>query len=768
VTEDDLAKVSARRVRLAGRRKALGLTQEELAELLDVDRKTVARWEAGKAQPLPWLRPKLARALKASPERIEALLDGAGAAGPPGPGVATLVPRQLPAVVADFTGRAAELAGLTRILDQASAGAAGTVVISAIGGTAGVGKTALALQWTHQVAGRFADGQLYVNLRGFDPSGTPATPAEAIRRFLDALGVPPERIPSDPEAQTALYRSLLAGRRMLIVLDNARDEQQVRPLLPASAGSLVLVTSRKQLAGLTAADGARLLSLDVLAHEEAVRLLAARIGHTRAAAEPEAVAEIAGLCACLPLALAVAAARAAARPGFRLAALASELRDAGSRLEALNAGDQAASVQAVLSWSYHQLSSEAARMFRLLGLHPGPDISVPAAASLAATTSPEARRLLDELTRDCLITEHVPGRYAFHDLLRAYAAVRARDADSEDDRAAATARLLDHYLHSAGHGARLLEPTDEPVSLPPPAPGTTPERPADHRGALAWFDAEYLVLRAAVGLAAESGFDGHAWRLPWAMTPYLEARGIYQQWADAGRAALTAATRLGDLHGQAVSARQLACALIEGGDYDLADSCFRQSLRLYQRLGNQFGEAEVHANLGYLAEKQSRPADGLRHAEEAFRLFLAVGHTAGVAEALSDIGWFHGQLGDHEQARGFCLRALALLGGVGYHWREADVLVSLGYAEQHLGNFGEAIACYERALGMFREFGARYDEADALMFLGDTRHAAGDLPRAREAWRQALSILDELQHPQADEVRAKLAGTDGPGGLPSD
>lgn len=299
---------AARREALAQRRKAVGLTQEALAEILAVERSTVARWERGHSEPLPWMRPKLARALKISADRLEALLAAVGLVGP------EAVPRQLPPAVADFTGRAAELRALTQILDQVGDDTPGTVAISAIGGTAGVGKTALALRWAHQAAHRFPDGHLYVNLRGFDLSGTAATPGEAILGFLDAFGVPPERIPANLEGQVGLYRSLLAQRRMLIVLDNAHDEYQVRPLLPASSGTLVLITSRNRLAGLAATDAARLLSLDVLSHDEARQLLSARIGQARTAAEPEAINQIAQLCACLPLALAVAAARAAARP----------------------------------------------------------------------------------------------------------------------------------------------------------------------------------------------------------------------------------------------------------------------------------------------------------------------------------------------------------------------------------------------------------------------------------------------------------------------
>ena len=669
-------------------------------------------------------------------------------------------PRELPPAVPGFTGRSAELQALTQLLDRSGTQGAEAIVISAIGGTPGVGKTALAVHWAHQVAGRFPDGQLYVNLRGFDPSGTPAAPEAAIRGFLDALGVPPERIPSATEAQVGLYRSLLADRAMLLVLDNARDEPQVRPLLPASPASLVLVTSRSQLAGLAAADGARLLTLDVLSHDEAVQLLIARIGTSRAGAEPAAVAEIAALCAHLPLALAVAAARAAARPGFPLAALAAELRDAAGRLDALDVGDLAASVRAVFSWSYRQLSGEAARMFRLLGLHPGPDISVPAAASLAAADQPAARRLLCELARVHLTAEHVPGRYAFHDLLRAYAADQARNTDSEPERRAAADRVLDHYLHSASGAALVLSPARERIALAPPSPGAVPEPPADHRQALAWFEAEHQVLLAVVTLADSSGSGTHAWQLPWAMMPFLDNRGHWQEWAATQRTALAAATRAGDTTGQAVSSRLLASACAELGDHDQALGHYASSLRLYRRLGNRLGEARIHLDLSILAEHQGRCADALDHAEQALRLCQATGDKAGEAGMLNSVGWCHGLLGDYQQARAFCRQALTLNADVGDRSTEGRAWDSLGYAEHHLGNLGEAATCYERALSIAREVGDRWFEAEALTHLGDTRHAVGQLAQAREAWQQALAIHDDIQHPDADKVRAKLASTD--------
>jgi DNA-binding SARP family transcriptional activator/tetratricopeptide (TPR) repeat protein len=669
-------------------------------------------------------------------------------------------PRELPAAVTGFTGRLAELKELTSLLDLAGEQGPGTVVITAIGGTAGVGKTALALHWAHQVAGRFPDGQLYINLRGFDPSGIPVTSAEALRRLLNALGVPQERIPHAPDAQLSMYRRLLADKRMLIVLDNARDEAQVRPLLPASPASLVLITSRNQLAGLAVTDGAWLLSLDVLPRDEAVRMLTARIGAGRAAAEPVAVEQIARLCADLPLALAVAAARAAARRRFPLAALAGELRDAAGRLGALDSGDQVASVAAVFSWSYQQLSPQAARLFRLLGLHPGPDISVPATASVAAVDEPQARRLLGELARDCLITEHAPGRYAFHDLLRAYAAGQARDFDPGPDRDAATGRILDHYLHTAGHSGMLLRPEQEPLALAPPGPGTRPERPGDYRQAMAWFTAEHQVLLAAVTLAAEAATDSRAWQLPCATAEYFRLRGHPHEQVTVMATAVPAATRLDDPLGQAMSIRRLAMARYFTGDYEQARAHLEHCLPLYQRAGDRTGEATAQKNLSWVAEAQGRHADALGHTEKALSLFQASGHKVGEAATLGNRGWFRALLGDYQRARASCAQALALTAKLGACSFEHAILDTLGYIELQLGNFAQAASYFESALRDAERHSDAPLQAEILTHLGDARHAAGELPQARQAWQQALTIYDDIQHPSTSKIRAKLASTD--------
>ncbi|NUS81709.1 MAG: hypothetical protein HOY75_02885 [Streptomyces sp.] len=379
-----------------------------------------------------------ARPAAGSAARSGAALGGESAdGGPPLPRAAYSEPRpaQLPQDLPAFSGRRTQLAKLSALLPEAGR-PLDTAVISVIGGMAGVGKTTLAVHWAHQVADRFPDGQFYVDLRGFEPTGTALDPGEAVRDFLCALGVPRHRVPHGLDAQTALYRSLLAGRRFLVLLDNALDTEQVRPLLPGAPGCLVIVTSRDTLTGLVADHGAHPLSLCWLDAEEGREFLAARLGAARVAAEPQAAAEIVELCAGLPLALSCVAARLAAHPGFRLSALAAELRDAHDRLDAIARGS--AEVSTVFSWSYRALSAAAARLFRLLAGHPGPDLSASEVAELAALDglaghagldTQESARLLAELVRAHLVAEPSPGRYSVHDLLRSYAAGLGENTD---------------------------------------------------------------------------------------------------------------------------------------------------------------------------------------------------------------------------------------------------------------------------------------------------------------------------------------------------
>jgi DNA-binding SARP family transcriptional activator/tetratricopeptide (TPR) repeat protein len=661
-------------------------------------------------------------------------------------------PSMLPAAVAGFAGRSAELAALSAAPGRGGA----PVLITAIGGTAGVGKTALAVHWARQHATWFPDGQLYANLRGFGPAD-PLPPAEALRAFLDAIGVPATQIPASLDGRQALYRSQLTGKKILILLDNARDPAQIRPLLPASPTATVVITSRNDLASLVVTDGAQPITLDVLTDPEAHQMLTRRLGPARVTAEPAATSDLITLCARLPLALAITAARAAAHPTLPLAALATELRDARTRLDALATGEQATDARAVLSWSYQQLTPDTARMFRLLALHPGPDITAPAAASLTATDPPQATRQLRQLTRGCLLTEHTPGRYALHDLLRAYATEQTHTTDNHQTRHHATARILDHYLHTAHTAAGLMQPHRGLPALDPVRPGVTTEHLTTHQQALAWFEAEHRILTSAVSLAAETGFDVHAWQLPWAMASFLDWRGHWHEWAAAERTALSAAIRLGDKTAEAIARRGTAAVCTRLGDHDQARIHLAECLGLYRQLGDRAGEARVHQDLSGEAEEQGRYADALGHAERALTLFRATADRAGEANALNSIGWCHAQLGRPQQARAFCRQALSLYREVGNRYCEAHIWDSLGYAEHQLGRLADAVGCYQHALSLFREVGDRSGEAEILAHLGDTRLAAGDRPGAQDAWRHALAILDDLHHPDAGQVRARLA-----------
>ena len=663
----------------------------------------------------------------------------------------TIRPSLLPAAVPGFTGRALELRALSTAAEQPGR----PVVITVIGGTAGVGKTALAVHWARQVAADFPDGQLYVNLRGFGPAD-PVSPTEALRSFLDALQVPAAQIPSSLDGRHALYRSLVEGKRILIVLDNARDPAQVRPLLPAGPTAMVVITSRAELASLVVTEGAGQISLDILTDADAHQLIAGRIGAARLAAEPDAADELIRLCAGLPLALAITAARAAAHPRFTLAALAAELRDARGRLDALSTGEDATDVRAVFSWSYQNLHPPAARLFRLLGLHPGPDICALAAASLAGLPLPLARRLLRELTRGHLLAEPSPGRYAFHDLLRAYAAEQAAATDSEAARRAALRRVLDYYLHTAFAGAVLINSARGLIDLPPAEEGAAPETFDSHVEALAWFEAEHHVLLAAASLAADNGFDVHAWQLPWALADHLEFHRMWHDIAAIQDVALAAAQRLGDLAAQANVHRSVGRVRFQLSAWDDSRSHLSQALRLYQDLGDTVGEARVHLSIGKAMERMGRPDEALGHARQALALFEAADNRPGQARALNNIGWYHAILGDHRQALLRSWQALGLQRELGDRCGEANTWDTLGFSHQHLGQLAKSASCFQKAISLFADMGSRSGEAEVLTHLGDVHSAAGSFQAAIAVWRRALEILDELDDPGADELRGKL------------
>ncbi|WP_234439057.1 AfsR/SARP family transcriptional regulator [Streptomyces sp. NRRL B-3229] len=675
-----------------------------------------------------------------------------GPGAPPWPGIA---PGQLPMGVRGFTGRLEELARLTDILgsaeDQPSA-----VVITAVSGTAGVGKTALAVHWARLAQPSFPDGQLYVNLRGFAPSGSVMDPAEAIRGFLDALGVPPTRIPAGLEAQVGLYRSLLTGRKVLMVLDNARDAEQVRPLLPGAPGCLALITSRRSLTGLAATEGAQLLTVGLLSADEARELLARRLGADRVTADTAAVQEIVRRCAGLPLALAIVAARAAAQSALPLAALAAELRGAEGPLDALDGGDASSEVRAVFSWSYRALGTEAARLFRLLALHPGPDATLPAVAALAGTPAARTRVLLAELVRGHLLTEQPAGRFAFHDLLRAYATELVTGIDDDALRHRAAHRMFDFYLHTAHRADALLTPRPTPDALPGAQPGPTPVELTDHRQAQSWFSAEQQVLLAAVEQASVSGFPGHTWRLASALTTYLDRHGNRRALIAAHTTALDAARREGDVVGQAEAHRGLGLAEDRLERPDEARAHYLRALELFGEVGSDTGQARIHQHLSRMSEAHGRHEEALGHAHESLAHHRAAGDRAGESAALNHIGWILAQLGEHRRALAHCLLALEPARETGDLNGQAHIHDSLGWIRHRLGEHTKAVDHYQQALELFHQTGDRHGEAAGLLCLGDVHDTTGRPYPARVAWAQALAVTAELGLPDADPLRAVL------------
>ncbi|MDX3732434.1 AfsR/SARP family transcriptional regulator [Streptomyces caniscabiei] len=669
----------------------------------------------------------------------------------------TTTPAQLPHDLPTFTGRRAELDQVLALLPGHGDSGPGTVVISAIGGMAGIGKTTLAVHWAHRVADRFPDGQLYVNLRGFAPSGRVMEAGEALRVFLDALGVPPERVPHGVDAQAALYRSLLAGRRFLVLLDNARDTEQVRPLLPGTPGCLTIVTSRDQLSGLVAADGAHTLALRPLDAAQARSFLARRLGAPRLAGEERAVAEIASLCGGLPLALACVAARAATHPDFPLSAIAAELRAAHGSLDAFSRTDAAANVGAVFSWSLGAVSPEAALLFPLLALHPGPDFSVPATASLARLSVRRTRSLLVELAGVHLVAEPAPGRYALHDLLRAHAAELLEDQHPEDTRERATERLYAHYLHTAHAAEPLLAPHADPMPPGPLPSGVHAEPPADHAQALAWLSAEYPVLLAVVGAAARSGRDRVACLLAWSLEPFFDRRGHWHDWVTVQRIALDAALRMADPVGEARGLRALARAESRLGLHGSARHRLDRALSLFTEAGDILGRADTHRSLGWIHDQEGDLPGALHHNRLAMELFRDSGHRAAYASVLNSVGWYHALLGEHEEALSHCHRALVLLQELGDRYGEAATWHTISYAHHHLGRHPHALLGYGNALALYRELGVPYLEACTLVHIGDTHAAMSDHDSAVEVRQQALTLLITLGHPDADQVRALLS-----------
>lgn len=664
------------------------------------------------------------------------------------------VPRQLPSRVAHFVGREAALKTLTELAGTDS----GAVVISAIGGAAGIGKTALAVHWARQNLDRFPDGQLHVNLRGYGPE-RPLTPADALDQLLRGLGAGGPGLPAVPaelDAKVALYRSSLADKRMLILLDNARATDQVRPLLPGSPGCLTLVTSRDRLSGLVALDGAVPIALDLLTHDEATELLTRRLGRERIEAEQESVDELIEFGARLPLAMNIVAARAALRPRHRISDLVHGLQEAYRRLDVLSTEDGAADVRTAFSWSYQAVSAEAASMFRLLGLHPGPDITVAAAASLAATDHDRAGSIVDELTAAHLLEEHVTGRYRCHDLLHDYAVDQANAHDSDDARQEAFCRILDHYAHSGHAAAGLLPSGWEQPAPDPPRAGVTPETFADAEDVVRWFGDERQVLLAVIAAAYDRGMHDHVCRLARSLANILDREGHWNELAATQSLVLCAAEHQGDQREQANAHRLLGRADSRRALHERAYEHFRAANDLFRRLGDPGNEAFTHLDTAWTLEQEARYQEAADHARQALELHRLAGNDIGQALALNVVAWYRSLLGEHEQALVDCEQAMELNRKCGNTSGEAFTWSGMGHAQHHLGRHQEAVICYHNALDLFGKLNDRYMRAQILNYLGDTYHASHDTQAARDAWHRALSILDQLRHHDAETLRAKM------------
>ena len=644
-----------------------------------------------------------------------------------GVGGRRIIPAQLPHDVLGFTGREPELAGLAS-LAAGQDGAA--VVITAIDGVAGIGKTALAVHFAHRAAPAFPDGQLFVNLRGFDPEHPPLDPGDVLARFVRALGARASRLPADPDELAGMYRSQLSGRRVLVVLDNAASAGQVRPLLPGTAGCLAIVTSRNRLSGLVALDGAQRVTLDMLPPGEAVALIARSAGDERAAADPATTCRLAELCGRLPLALRITADRAAAHPHLSMADLADELATERDRLDVLATDEQTSQVRAVFSWSYPALAPVPARAFRLLGLHPGQDISTAAAAALLDAPVPEARQLLRTLTGGHLLEETGRDRYQFHDLVRVYAAECAQASELEAHQAAAIHRLLTYYLHTADAFRRTFNPDNRQVLLDPPPPSCRPPSFTTHRQAWHWAESELENLVPALRHATAVGDDALAWKLPVTVQVIFELLGQVTEIIPGLRSALTVSRKLGDRAAEARVLAGLVEAHLDVGLPDEAIECCQGVLAIsaetsdwYSRWEAWYLEGTAYLALGRFGEAVDRIQQSLAAARQ-------VSDIRAEGMSLTWLGAVHERLGSFETAISLREQAVAALKQARNRWQYAYALQKLAEACHHHGRAVDAIDNYQQAQAIFRQIGDRRTEADIYLQLGHAHRTTGQAERS--------------------------------------
>jgi tetratricopeptide (TPR) repeat protein len=653
--------------------------------------------------------------------------------------------------VTAFTGRVEDLAELDGLL-AGDAPAATAVVISAIAGTAGVGKTALAVHWGHRVAARFPDGQLYVNLRGYDP-GPAVSPEDALAMLLRGLGLADADIPHELAERASRYRTVLADRRMLIILDNAHHADQVRDLLPGTDSCFVLVTSRSSLAGLVARDGAHRISLDLLPTAEAVALLRALIG-VRVDHEPDAATTLAAQCARLPLALRIAAELASSQPTATLAGLTADLGDEQHRLDLLNAGDDArTAVRAVFSWSYRHLTPAAARAFRLIGLRPGHDIDSHAVSALLDVDVDQARRLLGTLQRGHLIEQATPGRYAMHDLLRAYACAQAIE-DPADDRRKALTRVFDHYLHTAGAAMDVLYPHERGRRPHIPTPPTPVPEFTDTADAHAWLDDETANLLTVAAHTATHGWPTYTGLLATTLWRYLYGVDRYHDGLAINAHALAAARQLRDRTGEGAALHHLAGFHYLLGRYDEAENHYQQARAVRRDAGDRHGEGSTLGNLGNVYFRTGRYEEALDHYGQALTIYRDLDSRTSQGNPLLNLGMVYERLGHYAEAIDHYQQALTIYRDVGNHINEGQTLTSLGTIFQRLGRYDDANDRHHQALAIFREAGERNKEGYVLASLGQISHRLGHHAEALDRHQQALTIFRAVgnRHGEGDAL----------------
>jgi len=772
---------------LRGLRTEAGLTQEELAEAAGVTARAISYLERGEVTtPRKETVRLLADALMLAGQvrlQFEATARGRGGPDAKADGL-TAATRTLPRDIASFTGRDRELAELA---EAAAAAVGGVVSIHAIGGMAGIGKTAFAVHAAHRLASRFPGGQVFVPLHGHTPGQRPADPADALAGLLLSLGVAAGQIPPGLEARMALWRDRAAGRQLLLILDDAADINQVIPLLPRSGGSLVLVTSRRQLLAL---EDATPISLDTLPPDQAAELLVRLSGRAGLSPQDAAVAELARLCGFLPLAIGMVARQLRHHPAWTAAGRASELTAAADRLAVMTTEN--VSVAAAFDISYANLTGDQQRLFRRLGLHPGPEIDSYAAAALDDCSLAAARRGLEDLYDQYLLTEPTPGRYRLHDLIREHARALAGRLDPADDRELATARLLDYYQHTAARANALFSPRARRVPATADGSAIQPAGPAlaDAEQALAWTRTERASLLACLDKATSSGEHARVIALTAGLSGLLARDGPWTDAISRHTNAIAAAQSVGDQLGQAsaltdlgkvlglagdsaaaVHAEELALGIYRNlgdrlgeadalhtlgvdiwlcGDFSAAASNQEQALAIYRQIGYQIGEANALNALGAVLQLGGDLPAAVQAQEQALAIYRQIGNQIGEANALNALGVVLQLGGDLPAAVQAQEQALVIYRQIGSRHGQGNALDALGVLLRLRGQFSASAHAHEEALAIYRETGSRLGQADALSHLGSALRLAGNFPAASQAHEQALEIYREKGNPAGE------------------